>query len=124
MLIVYRYFIELIIINFCFKWLLDRPRPKYSLIKNNNFISIFETTISKKWKSNQSFPSGHVATIYCTYYIISTHLNNLILSYFYLFLLFTTCFCRINLGAHHFTDCIFAILISRIFLTFNNYFIY
>ena len=49
MIIIYRYFIELIIINFCFKWLLDRPRPRNSLFKNNKFVSIFEITISKKW---------------------------------------------------------------------------
>ena len=124
MIIIYRYFIELIIINFCFKWLLDRPRPRNSLFKNNKFVSIFEITISKKWKSNQSFPSGHVATVYCTYYIINEYFNHLMLSYFYLLLLFTTIFCRINIGAHHFTDCIFAILICRIFFIFNDYFIY
>ena len=120
-IMLYRYFIELIIINFCFKWLLDRPRPCSSLLKNNKYFGINNITISKKWKLNQSFPSGHVATVYCTYFIVNEYFNNLMLSYFYLFLLFTTILCRINIGAHHFTDCIFAILICRIFFIFNNY---
>ena len=118
-----RYFTELIIINFFFKWLLDRPRPKYSLLKNNNsnkknYISVFNLKISKDWSKNQSFPSGHVSTIYLTYYLINNY--NCKLLYFILLLL--TIISRINLAAHHFSDCIVAMFICNLcFIFYNNF---
>lgn len=120
-IILYRYFIELIIINFCFKWLLDRPRPCSSLLKNNKYFGINNITISKNWKINQSFPSGHVCTMYCSYYL-SNYLSNYLPNYFsllqsniFLILFLITFFCRINKGAHHFSDCIWAVIISKFF---------
>ena len=103
-IIFYRYFVELFIINFCFKWLLDRPRPN----QNKNYFGLKNIVLSKNWLKYQSFPSGHVATVFCTYFII----NNLYLKYFYLFLIFITIYSRINKGAHYFSDCIWAIIIS------------
>lgn len=105
-----RYFIELIIINFCFKCLLDRPRPKETEI--SKYYSVFDIKISKNWLKNQSFPSGHVATIYLTYNIMFDNYFKMI----YLFLVFLTAIARINLGAHYFSDCIFAIFICDISL--------
>lgn len=119
-----RYFIELFIINFCFKCFLDRPRPKYSLLKNNiiceeNYISIFNLQISKNWSKDQlqSFPSGHVSTVYLTYYLINNHYYKI----FYFILLLLTIISRINLAAHHLSDCICAILLCNfsLFIFYN-----
>lgn len=104
-----RYFIELFIINFCFKWLLDRPRPRKC---NFKYYSVFDIKLSKRWENNQSFPSGHVATIYLTYNIMFDNYFKMI----YLFLVFLTAIARINLGAHYFSDCMFAITISDLSL--------
>ena len=104
-----RYFIEFFIINFFFKCLLDRPRPIQS---NFKYYSIFDIKLSKVWKNHQSFPSGHVATIYLTYNIMFDNYFKMI----YLFLVFLTAISRINLGAHYFSDCIFAIFICDISL--------
>lgn len=107
-----RYFIDLFIINFCFKWCLDRKRPNTSIYKK--FNSIFDITISKKWKINQSFPSGHLSTIFNTYLLI-IKLNNQYLNNLYLIFTILTFYSRINLGAHHLSDCIFSLFLSLFF---------
>lgn len=107
--LIIRIFVELIIINFCFKWLLDRPRPIHA---NGKYTSIFEIKLSEKWKCNQSFPSGHVASSYLLYFIYKDIVNKN-LSIILYFLTFVTVFARINLGAHYFSDCVFAVLISE-----------
>lgn len=109
----FRYFIELFIINFCCKCLLDRPRPRDSLFLNNKYYGINDIKLSRKWSNNQSFPSGHVATVYCTYRLIC-YLDWNYLSIFYKFLIYLTIFCRINLGAHYLSDCVFSLFICSI----------
>ena len=47
--------------------LLERKRPEDSLFLNNKYEGIYNIRFSKNWFKNQSFPSGHVATIYLTY---------------------------------------------------------
>lgn len=109
-IILFRYFIELFIINFCFKCLLDRPRPRDSLLKDNKYYGVTDIIISKNWYNNQSFPSGHVTTVYCTFRLIN-YLDIHILSLFYQILLILTIYSRINVGAHYLSDCTFAIFI-------------
>ena len=118
-IIIYRYFVELFIINVCFKSLLDRPRPYDSIFKINinKYYGIFDLKISKKWTINQSFPSGHVSTIYSTFYIINNIPSWYLANYFYLLLLILTIYSRINIGAHYFSDCIFAIFICNFCLS-------
>jgi membrane-associated phospholipid phosphatase len=110
-----RYFIELFIVNFCFKCLLDRPRPKETEI--SKYYSVFDIKISKNWLKNQSFPSGHVTTVYLTYNLI----NNLFFKNFYLFLVLLTAISRINLGDHHLSDCCWSILICNCSLFLFKY---
>ena len=107
--LIIRIFVELIIINFCFKWLLDRPRPRKF---NGKYISIFNIKLSKKWMDYQSFPSGHVASSYLLYFMFKGIINKNFSIILY-FLTFVTAFARMNLGAHYFSDCVFAVLISE-----------
>ena len=108
-----RYFTELIVVNFVFKWVLDRKRPIHSLV-NNKYNSVYEIKFSKIWTENQSFPSGHVCTIYSTYKILCNTNYFMKLSKIYYFLIYLTIYARINLAEHHFSDCIFAILITKL----------
>ena len=107
--LIVRIFVELVIINFCFKWLLDRPRPREF---NGKYISIYNMKLSKKWECNQSFPSGHVTSSYLLYFMFKDTLNKNFSIILY-FLTFITAFARMNLGAHYLSDCVFAVLISE-----------
>lgn len=111
-----RYLIELVFINIFFKSFLDRERPYKSLLINN-YEPIYKMKITKNWRFKQSFPSGHVTTIYTTYFILKLMTNNIYIINLYKLLIITTSFCRINLGMHHFSDCVFAILISKYLFT-------
>jgi len=105
-----RYFIELFIINILFKSLLDRPRPRNSLIKTANYIPIYKIHLTKDWAKNQSFPSGHIATIFTTFLLFE---NYSIIKHLYLIILGVTGFCRVNLGEHHVSDCIWSLYICQ-----------
>jgi len=107
-----RYCIELLLVNVMLKYLLDRPRPKHSLLTTGKYYPIYKIRITKNWRKKQSFPSGHVTTVYCTYYLLNM-LDFPAWTWIYFFLLFLTIFARINTGAHHFSDCIWAILICQ-----------
>ena len=112
--IFYRYFIELFLINVMLKGVLDRSRPKESyLLNNNSYIPIYKITLSKNWSENQSFPSGHVATICLTYFLIYN--VSIYLRYLYKLFIILTVFCRINSGSHYVSDCYWAFLISHQF---------
>ena len=73
---------------------------------------------SKDWNKNQSFPSGHIATIYTTYLLFE---SNPFIKYLYLLLLCVTGFCRVNLGDHHVSDCIFSLYICQISYHYLKY---
>jgi membrane-associated phospholipid phosphatase len=112
--LILRYFIELVLINVVFKMFLDRPRPRNSyLIKKNLYIPVYKIRPSKNWYINQSFPSGHMATIYLTYFL--TYNTNVYLNYLYFSLIGLTLFCRINAGAHYLSDCVSSIIICNLF---------
>ena len=120
-LILWRYFIELFIINILFKYFIFRSRPKYSFIDRRNFQSIVKMKIRKfdirKKKRNQSFPSGHVSTVYLTWCLIP---NTWIMLYsIYSLIVVLTIYARVNVRAHHLSDCIFALLISHYFFYLN-----
>ena len=119
-LIFYRYFIELIIINLILKTFIFRVRPKYSFLNRGKFQSIYKMKIQKfdlwkKWQ-NQSFPSGHVSTVYLTWCLIP---ETWLLYNIYLLFVGLTVYARINVRAHHLSDCLFAILISHYFFYLN-----
>ena len=110
--LILRYFIELFIINIVFKMFLDRPRPRDSYLLNDLlYTPVYNIRYSKNWHINQSFPSGHTATLYLTFFLT----YNSYLNYLYLVLLGLTVFSRINSGAHYVTDCVSSILICHLF---------
>ena len=116
--LIVRYFIELIVVNVLLKMLIDRPRP-YECLKNdekllniNNFKSIFHLKFTNNIFKNQSFPSGHVATVYGTYLLFENK--------FYLLLVFITIYSRMNIKMHHYSDCLWSILVTDFcFYIFN-----
>jgi len=114
----FRYFVEHFIINFLFKMLLDRPRPKESLIKHpNRYKSIFDIRLSNNININKSFPSGHISTLYLTSLLLLYN-NYFCIYLLYLFIIFITIFARINSGNHHISDCLWALFICQ---QFKNY---
>lgn len=115
-----RYFIELIIINCCFKLFLDRPRPCESIFKEKKllntkkYVPVYGIKFTKKFLYYQSFPSGHVGTIYGTFLLFNNK--------FYFYLILITIYCRVNIKMHHFSDCLYAILITDVsWFLINNY---
>ena len=112
-----RYFIELFIVDIIFKHIIDRKRPKDSLFKNNCYFGFTNFTFTKNlfniWKNTDSFPSGHVTTVYCTWILLSDFFESLILNYFYVIIISLTFYSRINIGAHYLSDCVWAIIISN-----------
>ena len=119
-LLLIRYIIELVVVNILLKFLFDRSRPKDSFLINNNYTSLFYLKLTINHKENQSFPSGHVTTVYTTYYLLNFY-NWYLWSNIYFCLIIVTIFSRINLGAHYLSDCMFAILISNIFFSIFIY---
>ena len=114
-LVILRYLIELLIVNLIFKQIINRKRPLDSLFKNNKYYGINDFTLSFKINLNKtldSFPSGHVTTVFCTLYLISNFTNFMFLKKIYELLLVLTFISRVNIGAHYFSDCVWAILIS------------
>ena len=112
--LLYRYFIELFIVNFLLKSVFDRPRPSESYLLNiNSYIPMYKIILSKNWSENQSFPSGHVTTICLTYFLIYN--TSIYVRYIYRLLIILTVFCRINSGSHYVSDCYWALLISHQF---------
>jgi membrane-associated phospholipid phosphatase len=120
-LILWRYFIELFIINILFKYFIFRTRPIFSFIGRRNFQSFHKMKIHnfdiRKKKRNQSFPSGHVSTVYLTWCLIPN--TWLILYSIYSLIVALTIYARVNVRAHHLSDCLFAILISHYFFYLN-----
>jgi membrane-associated phospholipid phosphatase len=100
-----RYFIELFLVNLIFKLGIYRPRPIEGL-----YVPIYQLRWWKYdiWK-NQSFPSGHVTTMFTTYYLLPDTDK---LAKLYLVLIGITIYARMNVGAHYFSDCMFAIFIA------------
>ena len=110
----YRYFIDLFLVNIILKSVFDRPRPKESYLLNiNSYIPIYKIGLSKNWSENQSFPSGHVTTIYLTHFLIYN--TSIYLRYLYKLFIILTIFCRINTGSHYASDCYWALLIAHQF---------
>ena len=106
---------DLFIINFLFKWCLNRRRPNESLFaKEKEYHSIFKTYPTLNWSINQSFPSSHVSFTY-SIYRLSLCANQYWLSKVYLILTIFMIIFRINKGAHYFSDCCFAILFYQLF---------
>ena len=115
--LLFRYFVEHFIINFLLKMLLDRPRPKESLIKNHNqYKSILDIKLSKNIYKNKSFPSGHVSTLYLTLLLLYNHYYYIYL--FYIPIVFITIFARINTSNHHLSDCLWALYICSQFKSY------
>lgn len=111
---VYRYAVELGLINVGFKGLLDRPRPVDSWLGDKGvYLPVYAIRRTTCSTLNQSFPSGHVATVYCTYHLLS----NPYAQQLWVVLLGITIFARMNLGAHHFSDCMWALLICQSAMT-------
>ena len=113
-LLLWRYAIELLFVNVFLKCLIYRVRPKYSFLNRGKFQSIYKMKIQKfdfwkKWQ-NQSFPSGHVATVYLTWCLIP---ETYILYYIYYLIVGLTIYARVNVRAHHLSDCLFALAISH-----------
>jgi len=121
-LLLWRYFIELFIINLVFKYFIYRVRPKYSFIDRKKFQSMAKMKIQQfdlwKKKQNQSFPSGHVSTVYLTWCLIPD--TWFIFYAIYGAIVILTIYARVNVRAHHISDCIFALLISH-YLFYSNY---
>ena len=114
-LVILRYLIELLIVNLIFKQIINRKRPKDSLFKCKEYFGINNFTLSFKINFNKtldSFPSGHVTTVFCTLYLINNFINFIFLKKIYVLLLTLTFISRVNIGAHYFSDCVWAILIS------------
>ena len=110
----YRYGVEMVLVNGLFKSLLDRPRPRDSLFLTGTtafYAPLHGIRFTKNYRLNQSFPSGHVATIYLTYSLLTGTLAT-----WYAVVLGLTFFARINAGAHHFSDCVWALIICQFFL--------
>ena len=103
--IVYTY-VDVCFINLL-KWIFDRERPKYFFIKDNIYQPLYEMNVLTHFGGVQSFPSGHVATIYLTWCLYDYN-------YIIGLLLIITIFARINIGQHYFSDTLYAILISQI----------
>lgn len=118
-----KYFIDLIINNFMFKWHIYRKRPRNSLLINKKYIPVYNLTLknSNKHLAN-SFFSGHVGNICLSYYLYKSHYNNYLINNIYYIFLILTIFSRINLGAHFFSDCLFAIFFDYLFISFFNLF--
>ena len=98
---------ELFIINFCCKWIISRPRPVDCLTKE--YVPVYALSFSslKNWKKFQSFPSGHVSSIYISLLLLEKYLlMHKFLTYIFTFLIIIA---RINKGAHYFSDCMYAI---------------
>jgi membrane-associated phospholipid phosphatase len=111
---VYRYAVELGLINVGFKSLLDRPRPVDSWLTNKGeYPPVYAIRYTNCATLNQSFPSGHVATVYCTYHLLSVSDFPEAAQQLWVVLLGLTIFARMNLGAHHFSDCMWALLICH-----------
>ena len=114
-MVMIRSFVELIIINFLCKWCLDRERP----ISAKNYTPIYEISLSKNFKKNQSFPSGHVAGYYLNYLMFKNY--SYWMSIFFYCLTMLVLYARINLKKHYLSDCLFAILISE--MSFNLFYL-
>ena len=108
------YFSDLFIIN-GIKWIISRKRPEKSLLINDNqYQSLFSLRIFDKLKIEQSFVSGHVAFVYNTYLFVDKYVSNSAFSHLYLLLTIVTFYSRINLGKHHFSDCMYALFLNKI----------
>lgn len=110
-----RYIVEILIVNLLFKQIIDRKRPRDGFFIDNIYNGLSSLTLFKDYnlffKKTDSFPSGHVTSVFCTYLLIS-RLNNIVFNFCYLIILILTFYSRINIGAHYFSDCVWAILIS------------
>ena len=111
--------IDFVIINSICKVFIKRYRPRE--IENNNHENtqitlrpLKEITWDKIFIHN-SFPSGHVTSSYTTYLIlkeIEHNISILVDVQWYLFIM--TIYGRINVKAHYFSDCMFAICVSQL----------
>ena len=109
-IVLYSASFDLLVINFLFKWCLDRRRPSESLFaKDREYHSLLKTNPSLKWSINQSFPSSHVSFTYSIYRLLQ-FANQFWLSNIYFMLTLLMMLFRINKGAHYLSDCCFAIL--------------
>lgn len=86
--------------------------PLKEIIGRRRPFKVLEIQIYEREPTSKSFPSWHVYNVFIHGLLISTLVNNLIISILLFIVAVLVAFSRIQFGVHYFTDCVAGFLLG------------